>query len=455
MAHHYDLNSRGKMLPCTDIRRYTVLGKVSLTLPYLKLTKIKDLIYYLSVHLNAQGENSTGYISENHFYQISNHHDFYPSSQYRHFSSFAPQPRHHATMAPSVTFDTTSDFNATSATVTKASSEQRTLLLSPPSLSSHPEKLNNVIEAHDRNVTDIQMLDRLSLGLVSLPESTYDVIIILTSPDGSRSESQKLLGRDMLARIVKALKAGGRLRSQDGTFAATDGEERRESILAGLIVQGGDGAVKPDHAASQSIPLRFGKKKSEGGAAAATSVNGTGVVPLPQNGKRKIDISESAKPAGVGFVDFSDDLDVPADDEELIDEDTLLDEEDLARPIVQRKSKDSRLFSRLLTNPATAPECRPKSGKRRRACKDCTCGLKEKIEAEDASKRANADNALGTMKLGAEDLAEVDFTVQGKVGSCGSCALGDAFRCDGCPYIGLPAFKPGEEVRLLNNDVQL
>ena len=102
-----------------------------------------------------------------------------------------------------------------------------------------------------------------------------------------------------------------------------------------------------------------------------------------------------------------------------------------------------------------APECRPKTGKRRRACKDCTCGLKERLEAEDASKRASADKALSTMKLKADELAEVDFTVQGKVGSCGNCALGDAFRCDGCPYIGLPAFKPGEEVRLLNNDVQL
>ena len=109
------------------------------------------------------------------------------------------------------------------------------------------------------------------------------------------------------------------------------------------------------------------------------------------------------------------------------------------------------MISRVLTH-NKAEACKPNT-KRRRACKDCSCGLAERLNAEDAAKRAQADSNLA--KLQAEDLAEVDFTVQGKVGSCGNCALGDAFRCDGCPYIGLPAFNPGEEVRLVNNDVQL
>ena len=160
------------------------------------------------------------------------------------------------------------------------------------------------------------MLDRLSLGLVSLPESTYDVVLILTDANGTRAESQNLLGRRMLATIVKALKPNGKLRSQDGTFASVDGAERTEAILAGLLIQGNGEAVKPDYSTSESVPLRLGKTKRDGGAAATTSVNGTGAVPQLQNGKRKSDTIEPPKPADVGFVDFSDDFDEPVDDDD-------------------------------------------------------------------------------------------------------------------------------------------
>ncbi|OCK80896.1 Fe-S cluster assembly protein dre2 [Lepidopterella palustris CBS 459.81] len=314
----------------------------------------------------------------------------------------------------------------------------RTLLLAPPSVSAHPEVLEKVYEAHHRESTDIHMLDRLALGLVNLPPSTYDVVLLLTDADGTSREGHKLLGREVMTKVVYALKPGGILRSQDGLFGSVDSTEKTEAILAGLVNQAKDGMIKPDSTEAQSVPLRFGKKTN--GTANGTDGATNGTIPVALNGKRKETSPEPTKVAGVGFVDFSNDFDDPiitGEDDELVDEDDLITEEDMARPIVQ------------------PPECRPKAGKRRRACKDCTCGLKEKIEAEDAEKRSTADKALNTMKLGADDLAEVDFTVQGKVGSCGNCALGDAFRCDGCPYIGLPAFKPGEEVRLLNNDIQL
>jgi hypothetical protein len=313
-------------------------------------------------------------------------------------------------------------------------SSRRTLLLSPPSLSSHQEKLNNVLEMHDRSATDMQMLDRLALGLVSLPEATYDAIIVLLDADDTRTESETLLNRQVIALLVKALKFGGHIRSQDGQFGKTEGLAKTEAILAGLTLDE-EGFTKPYGDAEVSVPLKFGRKKNvaqaAGGMEGVTSTNG-GSVALPLNGKRKSTDISNGVPLGVGFEDGATNAD--DSDDELIDEDALLDEDDLKR------------------NVKVPTECKPKA-KRRRACKDCTCGLAQKLEAEDKAKRANADQALA--KLQADDLAEVDFTVQGKVGSCGNCSLGDAFRCDGCPYVGLPAFKPGEEVRLLNDDIQL
>ncbi len=359
-------------------------------------------------------------------------------------------------MAPSFTIDNASDFSPVISTTKSVSPQVRTLLLAPPSISSHEEKLREIVSVHDRAFTDLQMLDRLSAGFVTLPDATYDLILILTDADSTRTESTQLLDRNLLEKIVQAMKLGGKLQAQDGTFGQV-GNEVQEAILAGLIAEGGV-MVKPDYSASEAIPLRLRRKDKGGAVSNAGPAVGTATVQL--NGKRKnIDMAPS-KPAGVGFVDFSDDFGVPIitgedDDDELIDEDSLLTEEDLKRAVTIRKlALHEPAYKNTLTN-SPAPECIARVGKRRRACKDCTCGLAQKIAAEDAAKREEADAKLKTLKLSADDLAEVDFTVQGKVGSCGNCSLGDAFRCDGCPYIGMPAFKPGEEVRLLNDVAQL
>jgi hypothetical protein len=46
-----------------------------------------------------------------------------------------------------------------------------------------------------------------------------------------------------------------------------------------------------------------------------------------------------------------------------------------------------------------------------------------------------------------DEVVEVDPTPK-KTGGCGSCALGDAFRCATCPYLGMPAFSVGQSVTI-------
>lgn len=83
--------------------------------------------------------------------------------------------------------------NLPSSSTKLSSSQARTLLLAPPSIASHEEKLRNVLAPHDRAFTDFQMLDRLAASLVTLPPSTYDLVLILTDADGIRKESTQLL----------------------------------------------------------------------------------------------------------------------------------------------------------------------------------------------------------------------------------------------------------------------
>lgn len=264
------------------------------------------------------------------------------------------------------------------------------------------------------------------------------------------------------------------MESEDSSWGREGGRERVDVLVSGFMVEEENGKrrfVKPREGGEKTvvaIPLRRRKEGTQAATATTVDTNTTEVKATPvvaaTNWTAKANKPSTGQPSGVGFIDFSDDFGNGDNDEELIDEDALLDNiDDLAIPIQQ---------------PA---ECAPKPGKRRRACKDCSCGLREALEEEDAKKRSSADAALkkleeakqkvaaasvgadgdnkinseygkGGVLLTTDDLAEIDFTVKGKTGSCGSCSLGDAFRCFGCPYTGLPAFKPGEEVRLQLDD---
>lgn len=97
------------------------------------------------------------------------------------------------------------------------------------------------------------------------------------------------------------------------------------------------------------------------------------------------------------------------DDLDLDNPDDLLTEEDLTRP-----------------DPASLKVCGTTG--QRKACKNCACGLKEELEGEEQVKKEEERKNFKS--------------------SCGSCYLGDAFRCASCPYMGMPAFKPGEKVKL-------
>ncbi|GMI76093.1 homolog of yeast DRE2 [Hibiscus trionum] len=106
-------------------------------------------------------------------------------------------------------------------------------------------------------------------------------------------------------------------------------------------------------------------------------------------------------------------LKIEMDDSDLIDEDSLLTEEDLKKPQLP-----------------PVGDC--EVGTTRKACKNCTCG------------RAEQEEKVQKLELTMDQLNNPQS-------ACGSCGLGDAFRCSTCPYKGLAPFKLGEKVSLSGN----
>lgn len=215
-------------------------------------------------------------------------------------------------------------------------SSKRTLLLAPPSIASHEQALRGVFATVDRATADLHMLDRLSAGLVALPPAAYDLVLVLVSAaDGSQQASRTPLGRDMFARLVPAMRPGGRLANQDGSPVA----DAREAVLAGLVADGSGAFTRPGYEEEAAVPLRFGNKKKVNNSAVGATNNGQPTTNGSGGAHAAFPSAApavAAPPAGVGFVDLDDLGDYESGDE-LLDEDDILTEEDRNRPIQKRK----------------------------------------------------------------------------------------------------------------------
>jgi len=112
-----------------------------------------------------------------------------------------------------------------------------------------------------------------------------------------------------------------------------------------------------------------------------------------------------------------------------IDSESLLTAKDLERPI---------------------PTCEPfdpNAPRKKRACKGCTCGLAD-FETTLMVAPGIDGEVVEVNRSERDRLIQAAKEAPKASSSCGSCFLGDAFRCAGCPYMGLPAFKPGEKVEI-------
>jgi len=262
-----------------------------------------------------------------------------------------------------------------------------------------------------------QMLDSLLEGATTLAPSSYTSVYITLAPSeyGTLAPSLQLL----LAQLLSGLESLGTLHLLNLTSSLLN--LPTELTLAGFNILSAlptsDGTIiaqKPTPAPATSYSLK--DRSAAPAAAHPTSIA------LP---RRKTD--KSAKKALWVMNSPS----TPT-----IDAESLLTLADRERPV---------------------PTCEPAvkgAPRRKKACKNCSCGLAE-LEAEEAKQGkvvlldgAESGQAMEVDQAERERLVKAAESAPKATSSCGSCFLGDAFRCAGCPYRGLPAFKPGEKVEI-------
>ncbi|EPY49418.1 anamorsin family protein [Schizosaccharomyces cryophilus OY26] len=285
--------------------------------------------------------------------------------------------------------------------------QSSTLVLTSPSFASSEQELKHVFSLIDASSErELQMIDRVQTNLVTLPVNKYvSVIVALDNANWSSVLTP------IFPQVFACIQPGGSLRVYS-SVGGNDESFEMTALMAGWIIESKNPWILSRPAQVEAVPIKLNRSKDG----------------VSNDIKKPLDSLKSKKQVALSSIqDGGED-----DDLDVIDEDELIDGAD-----------------RTDENVLRPPECEPAPGKKKRACKNCTCGMRE-MEQKESSK---ASAQLEPVKL--SDTGEIDFTEKLKsknaVSSCGNCYLGDAFRCSGCPYIGLPAFNPGDPIVLAEN----
>ncbi|SCV06165.1 LANO_0H23530g1_1 [Lachancea nothofagi CBS 11611] len=322
--------------------------------------------------------------------------------------------------------------------------EQNSLLLIHPAVTVTPEKVEKVKQTSlllNSTSLDQFLINKLNDGSVTLRDDSYDLVYYLTP-----EKSQEIqFPTKLISVLSQSLKKGGRFYGLSDIY-------KLDALINGLeIVNTAQDYhwVKKSGLQDTVSPVALKSKH--------TSTDNPVRKPLPIFKKATArdfkPLPTFKRPESPRVSLVAEELDELDDDDQDSDDLTVSKSkffDDVGGDESAESIDENDLVQEGEKNVITVVACAKTKSRRRKACKDCTCGLKEQEEQEVDATRAAQDKALGKeVKFGEEELSEIDFTIQGKqVGGCGSCSLGDAFRCSGCPYLGLPAFKPGQPISL-------
>jgi len=271
---------------------------------------------------------------------------------------------------------------------------------------ANPEKLKTCAEEVKNNVGENGKVQVDNLGRLLMTQygtGNFDVILSGFCGPAVNAHTQELL-----TEIARILKPSGRLCVRE-PFASNGSMRTSDQCVSALklagfvnvvqtLLSGTDLKQGANAENFEVLELKACKPDYEVGASSQLSFASKIQTSQPSN---------SNGAASVWALSADDML-----DDDLIDDDDLLEEEDIKKP-----------------DPASLrADCGGE--KKKKACKNCSCGLAEEL-AENKPTKAKTVTS-----------------------SCGNCYLGDAFRCATCPYLGMPAFKPGEKIELSNRQLQ-